>query len=265
MRPAGAESLSKHQEAPVSQPTIDVSAGASDALLSARLARSLTDLPDHALIELVLQSEERAFEALMRRYNRRLFRVARSVLRDESAAEDAVQEAYIRAFTHLDRYQPTGSFGAWLTRIALNEALMLRRRIRTDTVSLEDVDEAVLVARGVALEPAPSPDPDGLEVAHARQLLERAIDALPENFRTVFVLRVVEQLSINETAACLDLNSATVKTRLHRAHRRLRTDLSRRLHRERLSVFDFDGARCDRIVATVRARLHSGSPAARPP
>jgi RNA polymerase sigma-70 factor (ECF subfamily) len=243
----------------VSQPTIDIRAGEADALLSARLARSPADVPDHALIELVLQNDGRAFETLMRRYNRRLFRVTRSVLRDESAAEDAVQEAYIRAFTHLDRYQPTGSFGAWLTRIALNEALMMRRRIRTDTVSLEDVDESVLVARGVSLEPVASSD--GVDAAHARQLLEQAIDALPDTFRTVFVLRVVEQLSINETAACLDLNSATVKTRLHRAQRRLRTDLSRRLHREQLNVFDFDGARCDRIVLRVIARL----PTARPP
>jgi RNA polymerase sigma-70 factor (ECF subfamily) len=246
----------------VSQPIIDLRSGETDNLLSARLARSLADVPDHALVELVLQNEGRAFEALMRRYNRRLFRVARSVLRDDSAAEDAVQEAYIRAFTHLDRYQPTGSFGAWLTRIALNEALMLRRRMRKDTVSLEDVDEAALIsARGTSPEAVSW---DGLEAAHARQLLEKAIDALPENFRTVFMLRVVEQLSINETAACLDLNSATVKTRLHRAQRRLRTDLSRRLHRERLSVFEFDGARCDRIVATVLARLRNGNPSARP-
>lgn len=262
---AGGGPLSKHQEATVSQPTIEVRAGETAALLAGRPSHSaLADFPDHALVELVLQNEERAFEALMRRYNRRLFRVARSVLRDESAAEDAVQEAYISAFTHLDRYQPTGSFGAWLTRIALNEALMLRRRIRTDTVSLEDVDEATLIgARGVAVEITISSD--GLEAAHARQLLEQAIDSLPENFRTVFVLRVVEQLSISETAACLDLNSATVKTRLHRAQRRLRTDLSRRLHRERLSVFEFDGARCDHIVAAVLTRLRTGVPAARPP
>ena len=247
----------------MAQHTIDLRSDPSNVLPPATLARSLTDVPDHALVVLVLQNEERAFETLMRRYNRRLFRVARSVLRDESAAEDAVQEAYIRAFTHLDRYQPTGSFGAWLTRIALNEALMLRRRTRTDTVSLEDIDESVLVARGVSLEPAVPTD--GIDSAHARRLLEQAIDALPETFRTVFVLRVVEQLSINETAACLDLNSATVKTRLHRAQRRLRTDLSRRLHREQLNVFQFDGARCDRIVAAVLTRARTSSPVARPP
>jgi len=219
-------------------------------------------LSEQELVRRASGRDEAAVRAITQRYNRRLFRVARSVLRDESAAEDAVQEAYIRAFTHLDRYQPTGSFGAWLTRIALNEALMLRRRTRTDLVSLDDVDESALVARGVSLEPSLATD--SVDAAHARRLLEQAIDALPDTFRTVFVLRVVEQLSISETAACLDLNSATVKTRLHRAHRRLRADLSRRLSREQLNVFEFDGARCDRIVAAVRTHLHKGNPA-RPP
>ncbi|MCI0437218.1 MAG: RNA polymerase subunit sigma, partial [Gemmatimonadetes bacterium] len=138
------------------------------------------------------------------------------------------------------------------------------RRKRADTISVEDVDEATLA--GARADAAESPvSSDGLEAALARRLLEQAIDTLPDAFRTVFVLRVVEQLSINETAACLALNAATVKTRLHRAQRRLRADLSRRLHRERLSVFEFDGARCDRIVAAVFARLHGVAPPARPP
>lgn len=220
------------------------------------------DLTDHALVELAQRHEERAFEALMRRYNRRLFRVARSVLRDDSAAEDAVQEAYISAFTHLDRYQPTGRFGAWLTRIALNEALMLRRRLRTDTVSLDSMDEAALSSARISIETESTTDV--ADALNARQLLEQAIDALPVTFRTVFMLRMVEQLSISETAACLSLNSATVKTRLFRAQRRLRVELSRRLTREQLNVFEFDGERCDRIVAVVFARLRNVI-AARPP
>jgi RNA polymerase sigma-70 factor (ECF subfamily) len=249
----------------VSQPRCEVRTGESAALTTTKPSPSaLAELSDYALVELALKREERAFEVLMRRYNRRLFRAARCVLRDDSAAEDAVQEAYLRAFTRLDRYQPTGSFGAWLTRIALNEALMLRRRTRHDTVSIEDVDEGLLIgARGVPLEASLSSD--GPEAAYARQLLEQAIDTLPETFRTVFVLRVVEQLSINETAACLDLNSATVKTRLHRAQQRLRVDISRRLQSERLNVFEFDGARCDRIVVRVFARLHGSAPTTRPP
>lgn len=211
----------------------------------------MADLPDDRLLELVRSNERGAFEALMRRYNRRLFRVARSVLRNDAAAEDAVQEAYIRAYTNLDRYKPTGSFDAWLTRIALNEALMNRRKARTE-ISLDDVEERALIDHRV---PDPETANDGVDAAYARRMLEHAVDALPEHYRTVFVLRAVEQLSINSTAACLGLSTATVKTRLHRAQRRLRTELARRLSRERISIFDFDGVRCDRIVAAVLARL----------
>jgi len=246
--------IERSGEAPESQP----------GLPQLPLRAPFADLTDHALVELAQRNDERAFEALMRRYNRRLFRVARSVLRDESAAEDAVQEAYIRAFTHLDRYQPTGRFGAWLTRIALNEALMLRRRMRTDTVSLDSMDEATLSNARISVTEQESAT-DGVDALNARQLLEQAIDALPAAFRIVFVLRMVEQLSISETAACLSLNSATVKTRLFRAQRRLRAELSRRLKREQLNVFEFDGQRCDRIVAVVFARMRNVAVPARPP
>jgi RNA polymerase sigma-70 factor, ECF subfamily len=212
---------------------------------------------DLELIDAARRHEARAFEALMRRYNRRLFRVARSILGDSAAAEDAVQEAYISAFRHLDQYQPVGSFGAWLTRIAINEALMLRRRARRAMLSLEDLDDDLMdnerrsLAEWLAT-------PDSSNAASARQLLEQAIDALPPAFRIVFVLREIEQLSVAETAACLDINRATVKTRLHRAQARLRADISRRLGCERLTLFDFGGDSCDRIVAAVLARL--GSP-----
>ncbi len=204
-------------------------------------------------MELARKRDDSAFETLMRRYNRRLYRVARSVLRDDAAAEDTVQEAYIRAFTHLARYKPTGSFAAWLTRIAVNEALMNRRRLRKE-VSLHDVDEGALHDERIdGAEVASAAD--GFDAGHARRLLEHAVDTLPEHFRTVFILREVEQLSISDTAASLGLNAATVKTRLHRAQRRLRVELTRQLKRERISIFDFDGARCDRIVVAVRARL----------
>jgi RNA polymerase sigma-70 factor (ECF subfamily) len=233
---------------------ISTDVGSRNQRLSRLLETPMNELPDLTLVELARKRDEGAIEALMRRYNRRLFRVARSVLRDESAAEDAVQEALIRAFMNLERYEPTGSFGAWLTRIALNEALMLRRRVRPNTVSLDAMDEAALQR-----EQAPVLDEsvafDSIDAGLARQLLEQAVDALPEVFRTVFVMRVVEQLSINETAASLELKQSTVKTRLHRAHRRLRADLTRRLRTEQINLFDFAGARCDRIVAAVRARL----------
>src|SRR5689334_14367277 len=132
--------------------------------------RSLGDLTDDRLVELAREHDLNAFEALMRRHNRRLFRVARSVLRDESAAEDAVQEAYLRAFTKLASYKPTGRFSSWLTRVALNEALMMRRRERSDTVSLDDIGgEAVTAAEPLANEP-PTAD-QFVEAAHARALL----------------------------------------------------------------------------------------------
>src|SRR5262245_50526503 len=142
-----------------------------------RLRESLGDLSDLLLVSKAQRGDARAFEALMRRYNRRLFRVARGILRDESAAEDAVQEAYLSAFTHLSQYQPSGKFGAWLARIALNEALMIRRRTRADTVSLEESKDAPAPAEAPSSgEPAVNYEYD--EVLHARQLLERAIDGL---------------------------------------------------------------------------------------
>lgn len=215
--------------------------------------RQLHDLPDDRLVELARGKNVVAFEALMRRHNRRLFRVARSVLRDPGAAEDAVQETYLRAFTKLDSYQPTGRFGAWLTRVALNEALMMRRRVRGDMVSLDEVGDESLVAEE-ANRDAPTAD-QFVEAAHARVLLEHAIDGLPEHFRLVFVMRVVQGLDVRETAESLDLNATTVRTRLFRAQRHLREELTRRLREGSSDIFDFGAERCDRVVAYVLSRL----------
>jgi RNA polymerase sigma-70 factor (ECF subfamily) len=214
---------------------------------------ALGDLPDLLLVERARSRDARAFEALMRRYNRRLFRIARSILRDPAAAEDAVQEAHLRAFTNLDRYEPTGKFGAWLARLAFNEALMIRRRARPENVSLEHLDESTLRQAATALTTPEASE--HLDAIQTRQLLEHAVDSLPEVFRTVFVLRVVEQLSGVETAACLGLNETTVRTRLFRAQQRLRSDLARRLRAERTDVYDFEQTRCDRIVARVLDRM----------
>lgn len=209
---------------------------------------------DDELVSRARDGENSAIEGLMRRYNRRLFRVARSILRDEGAAEDAVQECYVRAFMHLHQYEPMGSFGAWLTRIAINEALMLKRRMRRPLLSLDDVEEEAFEIDDYET----LTTPDAAQATSARQLLEFAVDALPQDFRVVFMLRVVEQLSVAETAACLGINAATVKTRLHRAKAKLRAHISRRLRREHLTLFEFGGATCDRIVAHVLARLTGG-------
>jgi RNA polymerase sigma-70 factor (ECF subfamily) len=215
--------------------------------------RSMSDLPDDRLVELTRQNNLSAFEALMRRHNRRLFRVARGVLRDSQAAEDAVQETYLRAYTKLDSYEPLGKFAAWLTRIALNESLMMRRRTRTDTESFDARQEMPGSAEALASD-APTAE-QFVEAEHARALLEHAIDALPENFRMVFVLRVVQGLDVRETAESLEINPTTVRTRLFRAHKHLRSDLARRLRGESSDIFDFGAERCDRVVEKVLARL----------
>jgi RNA polymerase sigma-70 factor (ECF subfamily) len=222
-----------------------------------RLRESLGDLSDLLLVSKAQRGDARAFEALMRRYNRRLFRVARGVLRDDSAAEDAVQEAYLSAFTHLTQYQPSGKFGAWLARIALNEALMIRRRTRSDTVSLDESKDAPATQpqAPAGTEPAVSYEYD--EVLHARQLLERAIDGLSEGFRLVFILRRVEQMSAAETAQSLGINEVTVRTRLHRAQRQMKTELSRLMQVEQPNLFDFGQSHCDAVVEAVHARLRS--------
>ena len=180
--------------------------------------------------------------------------MARSVLRDVESAEDAVQEAYLRAFTRLASYKPTGHFSAWLTRVALNEALMMRRRERGDTVSLDELGEDFVSPTDPAANDPQTAD-QYVEAAHARALLEHAIDALPENFRMVFVLRVVEGLDVRETAECLELNPSTVRTRLFRAQRQLRGELSRLLHSESSEIFDFGAERCDHVVEYVLAHL----------
>ena len=215
---------------------------------------SVTEVPDETLIARLRAGDAGAYEILLRRYNRRLFRVTRSILRDDDDAQDAMQEAYVRAFTNLGDYRTPGNFGAWLTRIAVNEALMKKRRDKRnaprDAAPLHDEDDAV------AEELAPGP---GTEVLAAndelRHLIEAAVDRLPESFRTVFVLRAIEQLSVEETATCLDIPVATVKTRFHRARGLMQQALTRYIDTAGLTAFDFAGPRCDRMVDTVLARL----------
>lgn len=193
----------------------------------------------------------------MRRYNRRLFRTARSILRHDAEAEDAVQEAYLRAFTHRDDYRGIASLGTWLTRIVINEALTRLRRRRT-VESLDELVEAMM-PETTMVEPFPTTDePNPEEIVartETRRIVERAIDELPAAFRIVFVLRAVEQMSTEETAQALDIPAATVRSRFHRGRQRLRHSLSRHMSSVLPEVFAFDGERCDRIIAAVLARL----------
>ncbi len=210
-----------------------------------------TPLPDLLLVERARGKEIRALETLMRRYNQRLFRIARSIVPDGESAEAVVQDAYLVAFSDIERYEPNGKFGAWLARLAFNQALALRRNVRPSSAAI-----AAETAPAEAASNGDSPADGQNEALPARQLLEQAVDGLPEVFRTVFVLRAVEGISGIETAACLGINETTVRTRLYRAQRRLRIDWSQHAPAERSELFELTSSRGDHIVSRVLSRLN---------
>lgn len=212
-------------------------------------------LPDEAVVQRIRGGETALFEILMRRYNQRLYRVARSILRNDAEAEDVMQEAYVRAYEHLHQFAGKAKFSTWLTKIAVYEALgRLRRSGRT-----EDFDSiSEMSVHTMAKVTADTPNPERQAYDHElRLVLEGAIDALPESYRSVFVLRVVEGLSVAETAACLDVGAETVKTRFHRARSFLRKEIHERAGIVAADVFPFHLSRCDRVVEAVFRRIGS--------
>jgi RNA polymerase sigma-70 factor (ECF subfamily) len=194
----------------------------------------------------------------MRQHNQRLFRVARSILREDADAEDALQDAYVQAYRKLDEFRGHSELSTWLTRIVINQALMRMRSRRRDRVVVPfgDTRDAAARALEVADESAESPS-EAAQRGEIRRVLERRIDELPDAFRTVFVMREVEDMTARETADALGIPEATVRTRLFRARALLREALDRDVDAARGDVYGFDGARCDRIVAAVLARLES--------
>ena len=223
-------------------------------------------LSDPDLVERVRAGDAAAFELIMRRHNRRLFRLARSVLRNGAEAEDVVQETYVRAFVKLDDVRGPEGFSAWLARIAYNEALG-RVRGWDRVVLLDDYvndGDGDADARRIETMTSRQPDPERL-TGHGelRRLLEDAIDALPDDFRAVFVLRAVEGMSVAETAEALAIPPETVETRFHRARHRLQEALGARFEALMPAAFEFGGARCDRIVAAVLTRIGPALEAAR--
>ncbi len=205
----------------------------------------VSSAPDEEVLERVRAGEHELYEILMRRYNQRLYRVARSILRNDAEAEDVMQEAYVRAFEHLDQFAGEAMFSTWLTKIAVHEAL---RRVRRGA-RMEDLEVMADVRSDTR-------DPE--RQAYDRELrlaLESAVDALPESYRLVFVLRAVEGLSVAETAACLDLGQEAVKTRLHRARHLLRRDLEQRAGIVAAEAFPFHLSRCGRVVGEVLRRI----------
>lgn len=226
--------------------------------MSQALAVNYATLSDAELVAHARRGHREAFRQIMRRGNQRLFRVARGVLNDDAEAEDAVQEAYTMAFAKLDGFRGEASLLTWMTRIVLNECYGRLRR-RRPTVGIEQIEAAQQHGDGrVLMFPTRygSEDPAAdASRAQMRGLIERAIDALPEPFRVVFVMREIEECSIEETAAALDIRAETVKTRLHRARRLLRAALHDNLANALNDAFPFLGPRCDRMIETVLARL----------
>lgn len=224
--------------------------------ITASLPVVAADLPDEELVRRVRLRDESAVRALTTRYNRRLYRIARGIVRNDAEAEDVVQEAYVRAFTSLDRFRGEAAFGTWLTRIALNDALG-RVRGRRPTVDWPESGDEPLRAQILQFPQASSSaDPEATMARREVQaMLERAIDELPDAFRAVFVARVIEGMSVEETAELFGLRPETVKTRVHRARARLRSSLEARLGAEMGRTFPFDGARCHRMTDAVVRRL----------
>jgi RNA polymerase sigma-70 factor, ECF subfamily len=206
-------------------------------------------LSDEALVARARERDEASVRVITTRYNRRLFRVARSILRDDAEAEDVVQETYVRAFTGLDHFRGDAAFGTWITRIAMNEALG-RLRKRRPTVDwetyVENRPQAQIIDFPVS---AASNDPEKMMAqGEIRVVLEKAIDELPDSFRAVFVARIVEAMTVEETADLFGLKPETVKTRLHRARALLRDALDKQLGPALTNTFPFGGHRCEAMT-----------------
>lgn len=230
---------------------------------TAAIDRADPTCSDAELAARVVAGDPHAFALLMRRHNRMLFRAARSILRDDSEAEDALQDAYLLAYRALGQYRGEAKMSTWLTRIVVNEAIARsRKRAREAEVTPLYADPGLELRPGEDMmddDAADTPERGAMR-AEARQLVERSLDALPDAFRTVFMLRAVEEMTNEEVALCLGIPEATVRTRFFRARAMLRASLETQFDVALGDAFSFDGERCNRIVAAVLARI--GQPGA---
>lgn len=214
--------------------------------------------PDFELARHAAGGDQGAFEAIMRRHNRLLFRTARSILNSDEEAEDALQDAYLRAWRALGAFRADAKLSTWLVRIVANEALGRLRRKHVPVIPLDAAMNTIQPEMRDRLADDPDRRPDRAAMrAQLRKLLEARIDLLPEAFRTVFMLRAVEEMSVEEVALALDIPEATVRTRFLRARSRMRESLASEIDIALADAFAFDGARCDRIVAAVLAKGQS--------
>jgi len=220
----------------------------------AAITTAVSAMTDEDVVERVRGGDTALFEVIMRRYNQRLFRVARSILSDAAEAEDVMQDAYVRSYTHLGQFDGRAKFSTWLTKIAVHEALA-RLRNRQRFVELDASPESM--GKSMNLESkSPSPEQEVLNQT-MKMVLEAATDRLPQNYRSVFMLRDIEGLSTAETAECLDISEDSVKVRLHRARSLLRKDIYAQTGAATTAAFQFLGARCDRMVTAVLERIQS--------
>lgn len=208
---------------------------------------------DVSLIQQVLDGNINAYESIMRRHNQRLFRLARSIVSNDAEAMDIVQETHVTAFKRLQTLQDPKAFATWLARIAKNEALMWLRKDRRSITMEEEKLESVIEISSLSNHPK-QPDNE-LANQQIKKLIEENIDKLPENFRSVFMLRAIEQCSVRETSEILEIPESTVKTRLHRANTLLQKQLNQHIEKVGLCVHEFAGARCDLIVRNVMRRI----------
>ncbi|MES2536968.1 MAG: RNA polymerase sigma factor [Pseudomonadota bacterium] len=233
-------------------------------MLPATTKAILIDLSDAELAQRIAAHDHHAFELLMRRYNQSLYRTARSILKDDAEAEDIVQDAYLLAYRRIGQFRGDAKLSTWLTRIVVNEAIAKSRKSkrRAEVIRLDGDMEWINEAAEVDMDAGAPESPELAAMrGQARHLLEKTIDRLPDAFRTVFVLRAVEEMSSEEVAVCLDIPEATVRTRFFRARSLLREALAREMDGALEDAFSFDGERCDRIVAGVMERLgnsHAG-------
>ena len=206
---------------------------------------------DEEVIERVKGGEIALYEILMRRYNQRLYRVTLAIVRDAGEAEDVMQDAYVRAYAHLDQFAGRAPFSSWLTRIAVNEALA-RVRLRSHMEQLDETEDGEFCMKTAsgALDPEQS-----ASHSETAELLEAAVLGLPEQYRAVVMLRDIEELSTSETADALEMSEENVKVRLHRGHAMMREWLLARVGSSGKTAFPFMGERCDRVVQGVMARL----------
>jgi RNA polymerase sigma-70 factor, ECF subfamily len=226
--------------------TVEVDGGGAPALA----------LSDAEIVRRVRAGDRALFEILMRRHNQRLYRAARAVLKDEGEVEDVMQQAYVNAFAHLHQFEERSQFSTWLTRIALNEAFARRRKMRLSASTGETPSE--LEDHQDVMDTITSPQPDPERQAYARELhrvLEQAVDALPEAYRVVFMLRDIEGLSTSEAGEGLGLGEEAIKTRLHRARAMIRRAVTARIGDVAAGTFQFHAPRCDRVVMAVLTKI----------